>query len=91
MEIKVSNLNYEFNNKIFKAKELIVTNSETNDNCTYIVSTENFLTELESFMEDPNDDLYDLANYYYDEIWYFASEEEYNLPSFELAELLNNM
>ena len=74
-----------------RQKELIVTNGETNDDCTYIVSTENFLTELESFMEDPNDDLYDLANYYYDEIWYFASEEEYNLPSFELAELLNNM
>ena len=91
MEIKVSNLNYEFNNKIFKAKELIVTNGETNNDCTYIVSTEDFYTELKSFMENPNDDLYDLANYYYDEIWYFASEEEYNLPSFELVELLNNM
>ena len=91
MEVKVSNLNYEFNNKIFKAKELIVTNSETNGNCTYIVSTEDFYTELESFIENPNADLYDLANYYYDEIWYFASEEEYNLPSFELVELLNNM
>lgn len=91
MKVKVANLNYEFNNKIFKAKELIVTDGEINDNRTYIVSTEDFFTELESFMENPNDDLYDLANYYYDEIWYFASEEEYNLPVLELAELLDKI
>lgn len=91
MEVKVENINYEFNNKIFKAKELIVTNSENNDNFTYIVSTEDFFTELESFMEDPNDDLYDLANQYYDEIWYFASEKEYNLSTFELFEIVNNL
>lgn len=90
MEVKVKNLEYEFNNKKFKAKELDVSDDVYEDRA-YIISTDDFYDELVSFMESPNDDLYDLANEYFDEIWYFTSDDEYDLPSVDLVEILDGI
>ena len=72
-----------------KTREAI---SETfNDIFSVSELDDDFYDELESFTEDPNDDLYDLANEYLDEIWCFASDDEYNLPSMDLAKMLDKI